>query len=118
MRKVKYRAWDSQQMHDWEFCCSRLLMPGKHGVDIGWKWMEFTGLKDKHGREVYEGDIIIFDNSAVGGKKTMGEVVFNTDNTLANLEWGLWCDGYHPTDFLGDIEIIGNIFEDPECMHV
>ena len=76
---------------------------------------EYIGIKDKYGKDVYEFDIIIFDNSQIGGKRITGEVIFNTDQTLSNLEWGIWTkDGYHPTDFLGEIEIIGNIYQNPE----
>ena len=76
---------------------------------------EYIGIKDKNGKDVYESDIIIFDNSQIGGKRITGEVIFNTDQTLSNLEWGIWTkDGYHPTDFLGEIEIIGNIYQNPE----
>jgi hypothetical protein len=118
MREIKFRTWDSRQMHDWDFCCHQFLMPGLHGKTSGWKWMQYIGIKAKDGKEVYEGDIIIFDNSAIGGKRITGEVVFNADRTLSNLEYGLWCNGYHPIDFLGEIEIIGNIFEDPSLLLV
>lgn len=78
---------------------------------------QFTGLKDKNGKEVYEGDIIEFDNTEIGGTKTTGEVVFNTDITLSKLEWGLWTrKGYYRTDFLGRIEIIGSIHQNPELL--
>jgi len=79
--------------------------------------MDYTGLKDKNQKEIYEGDIIIFDNTDIGGSKITGQVIFNTDCTLSNLEWGLWTkNGYHRTDFLGVSEIIGNVYENPELI--
>ena len=71
-----------------------------------------TGLLDKKGKEIYASDIVTFDNSEIGGKKYIGEIVWNDDQTLGNLEWGLWTKkGYLRTDFLGLIEVIGNVHE-------
>ena len=67
-------------------------------------------------KTIFEGDIISFDNSAIGGKKVVGEVIFNEDNTLGYLGWALWNNGFIPCDFLGDIEILGNIHQNPELL--
>ena len=74
---------------------------------------QYTGLKDKNGVEIYEGDKIIFDNSDIGGQRYEGIVEWNSDQLLDNLCWGLWIPnkGWLHCDFLGDLEVIGNIFE-------
>ena len=65
------------------------------------------------------GDIVSLDNSDIGGTLTVGEVTFNTDTTLSRLEWGLWTEmGYHSTDFLGILEVIGNIYEHSHLLEV
>lgn len=69
------------------------------------------------GKDIYEGDVVQFDNTEIGGEKYLGEVVWNDDQTLGNLSWGLWTvKGYLHTDFLGYLEIIGNVHENSELL--
>jgi uncharacterized phage protein (TIGR01671 family) len=75
---------------------------------------QFTGLKDKNGVEIYEEDIVspIFINSSI----TAGTVIFDDGSFLVKQ---IGAEGY--TDLLSDsirsdIEVIGNIYENPELM--
>jgi hypothetical protein len=81
---------------------------------------QYIGLKDINNKDVYVGDIIIFDNTNIGGGITKGEVIFNQDLTLFGIGFHLWViesniPGHHAgfmgMDWLGKIEIIGNINE-------
>ena len=118
MREHKYRVWDiaKKVMYEWEVVCacnwdfSDMNNPKQI-------FLQFIGIHDDKRTEVYEGDVVKFDNSDIGGGVYIGEVIFNTDQTLGNLEWGLWNSrGYFHTDFLGKLEILGNVYENPSLV--
>lgn len=119
MRELKFRAWDGEQM----VSPDHIDREGR-----GW-WrensiptsstdlMQYTGLKDKNGREIYEGDILkrVDANWGYGGdydKKHDGHLylVVPDINVLLNED--------HPDNFtIYPIdEVIGNIHENPELL--
>lgn len=65
---------------------------------------QLIGLKDKKGIEVYECDIVAY----WGGK---GQVVFH------NSSFGIWYSEYDIHDLSPDVEVIGNIYENPELLN-
>lgn len=130
MREIKFRAWDGcnmlhpeelevinpatgRVMHDVDAACGDpecCTSSGPDWEDIAWPVMQYTGLKDKNGKEIYEGDLIHLP----AWNPNIVEIVFNR---------GAFCfrfassDAfYHDIKYVEDAKVIGNIYENPELL--
>ncbi len=74
-----------------------------------WKVMQFTGLKDKNGKDVFEGDIVVEHNH---GRKINQEVVRFEEGGFFPFAIPQW----EVTMIIEECEIIGNIYETPELL--
>jgi len=131
-RRIKFRAWSNKEkvMIDWftmmqtafnQNCKTSLLYHIFMNVadldDIGYRLMQYTGLEDKNGKEIYEGDILIEYNGRVNGKLFMEKpyIVEYTINKGYPLCMPFWDDnGNSLMDSNHYCEVIGNIYENPE----
>jgi uncharacterized phage protein (TIGR01671 family) len=109
----------------------------KWGYSDDYALMQFTGLKDKNGKEIYEGDILDIHNTTIGTEDmVLGEVYWCDSYLEYSVQWlpkqsgadsmrlikkSLKNNGKTPESSLGDmrwpfIEIVGNIYENPELL--
>lgn len=117
MREIKFRCWDvenKKMLKSHEFNYSFL-----QGVDFTYFIpMQFTGLLDKFGKEIYEGDIVKFGDNVIH-ENTHGKVIWSEKRVSFIYEF---IDGQYKgkcTDMIDSwrtYEIIGNIYENPELL--
>jgi hypothetical protein len=114
-REIKFRAWIEKEDCDgdnpeYEMCYDLAFEEYEPINDLlnGVKnLMQYTGLKDKNGKEIYEGDILkceIGNNEIVEFKKASFVCRYRTIDL-----YKLWLTQY--------IEVIGNIIENPELLN-
>jgi len=124
MREIKFRAWDIEckTMLGWNDICDEIESEGYSMFDQIFRQdhyatMLFTGLRDKRGFEIYEGDILRFycqgEEFRTGPVQWREEVCNHgvIDLTVTEPE-----DLFIQRDFPDTFEIIGNIHQTPELL--
>lgn len=128
MSRLKFRVWD---LYEKKFYYSGKGYQGHYVLSLDGKFtnlqngaggsevivQQYTGLHDKEGNDIYEGDIVSFNDELHNTVPVWGvaEVIFTTDLGLVDAPcYGLWFNtGFHK-NMLGEIKVLGNIFETPE----
>lgn len=118
-REIKFRFWNDteKKMYYPDVLETPLIKP----IGIKDCWLQYTGLKDKSGKEIYEGDVLkitkeIEDNGFIykAGQMAMVEwhhagFIYNFINIMPDRKIWPFFEGFA-------VEIIGNIYENPELL--
>ena len=128
MREIKFRAWDkglkrmiylsepTVENDDFSGIVFKLrdyfvsAFSSDRIEDL--ELMQYTGLRDKNGREIYEGDIVRFKDW--WDEEMVGEVRYSEKDMAFTIVNDFW-DGF-PIMYADDLEVIGNIYENPELL--
>jgi uncharacterized phage protein (TIGR01671 family) len=116
MREIKFRAWDKR--------FKRMVYSGAMAIlylkDDDHEIMQFTGLHDKNGKEIWEGDIVTYEE----WYRFHEECINSIDAVEFNISLAGWYpmashinveDGFYNHE-IENIEVIGNIYETPELL--
>ena len=121
MKKFKIRAWAKNQMvyqdtppnletlHRFVVCYGNNIL------------MDYTGLNDKNGKEIYEGDICKYNTPAYVHDGISYEEHVETgqvDIYVGGVRFGSWSISNIDGGMIRDIEVIGNVYENPELLEV
>lgn len=128
MREIKFRAWHIKEKKmywvdriDWTRDAGGIFYLGvqlpetmRESAAKEYKLMQFTGLKDKNGKPIYEGDIVKSYTHYYGKRKEQ----------ISAIKWieDLKHDGFGEPLAMGyifrggEIEVVGNIHENPKLL--
>lgn len=144
MRDIRFRAWDkdTKKMYDVISLAHALAEGGFDTVGIAayqdtllegdeFELMQYTGLKDKNGVEIYEGDIVSFFDWSYWSRgeewqqhskkyygKSVEPVVFEDGSFIASANYEYYNSlGNITQDKGAKLKVIGNIYENPELLN-
>lgn len=123
MRKIKFRIWhkETKKMYNvvkltYDFLyndrpylyAKSYCKDGAIATFESKTLMQYTGLLDIQGKEIYEGDIVSYDHEYNGREGAIDEVVWD--------EHGILLDDLLYLNGAKNIKVIGNIYENPDLI--
>lgn len=124
MRRIKFRAWFKvlKRMY-----IARELRFSRNGSIVvitkntggtapnSYELMQFTGLRDKNWKEIYEGDVIN-DFGGIEGADRFGSVIFSEKHGAFMFDGFCGYPYFIRENMATDCEVVGNIYENPKLL--
>jgi len=106
-RELKFRFWNgnTKEMHEQDETWDKFPLCGENEC-----FMQFTGLKDKNGKEIYEGDVV---RRWINSRGLMYPSMYKKNIITIEFKNSSW--NIKPR-LLDRIEIIGNVYSNPELL--
>ena len=135
MRTIKFRAWHKETKKMYPNSKLYLMPSKKHHERMGiymidsrgngedlreyhcLELMQFTGLTDKNGVEIYEGDIIEGIEEGIDNEGYPKDTILIPSKVIWEYDYLCWLQ-YITKENGGSIEVTGNIYENPELLEV
>lgn len=115
-REIKFRAWDGDLKNMFQDVA---WVPRRMSATKNWVFMQFTGLIDKNGKAIYEGDIV----RNISDPKFTSRIEYLNGQWIRHInEYELrnqlirFCGGFY-SDVMDRFEVIGNIYENSELIN-
>lgn len=121
--RFKFRAWEKtskEMVYDVQNVSRKRIIGESacesfHDVLSSWEYvvMQFTGLYDKNGKEIYEGDIVE-SLTKINGYVCRGVVIFENGKFMVDVKKAAFARDGFISDFdlkIREYEVIGNIYE-------
>ena len=111
-REIKFRAFAEGRIWSWEEIRCEFDTWTFSSDPI----MQYTGLTDKNGKEIYENDVVYLSEPAMTYTVKFKDGCFQLFHNSKNLNDMLWGRVQRVYELMWDIEVIGNVFENPELI--